>query len=507
MLQKIKNLSTTIKMLILILIAGLVVCGVVLYMNQEPPRDIRSLSEADMSFFEPLTEAESVELCWGAAQIIITDKSQIDDIIHTLMTLQVTEFIKETDYRHDIDNTSAAVRIHFPVQDRHIYSTVDYQNAIVFSPIGESWLITNPDILQGLFQNYCTEMRDSLADTTHYADLDNDGADEIIVVNPQDEKFHFTIYRADGIMLYDAWMNTKYSHHGDFYLCEKDGEYYLLEFNLDRMDDRFWYFDWYLRQFDEKGGIIEMDYNHQSIARTEDDYRYGSYRFDLDELKLFFHELDDLLQHSILLLSTEDGQMLYSTKDKLMQMTVDDYMDYWYDAIPVLQPISRDAWMDMNMDERLECCEYYLRADSQKKHAKGWAESYVNNDGEARHQLMTDDLWKATTKVNQTEERESWMPILEGLTIHREEDNNNLYLGNESEFHYALKDDGLTVKDYSVEQATDENGAIVENTFRILYEIAEDSGKQYTYIEQIVFERGENWPDWLVTECESSYQK
>ncbi|MBQ6852623.1 MAG: hypothetical protein IJO07_00420 [Peptococcaceae bacterium] len=507
MLQKIKNLSTTIKMLILILIAGLVVCGVVLYMNQEPPRDIRSLSEADMSFFEPLTEAESVELCWGAAQIIITDKSQIDDIIHTLMTLQVTEFIKETDYRHDIDNTSAAVRIHFPVQDRHIYSTVDYQNAIVFSPIGESWLITNPDILQGLFQNYCTEMRDSLADTTHYADLDNDGADEIIVVNPQDEKFHFTIYRADGIMLYDAWMNTKYSHHGDFYLCEKDGEYYLLEFNLDRMDDRFWYFDWYLRQFDEKGGIIEMDYNHQSIARTEDDYRYGSYRFDLDELKLFFHELDDLLQHSMLLLSTEDGQMLYSTKDKLMQMTVDDYMDYWYDAIPVLQPISREAWMDMNMDERLECCEYYLRADSQKKHAKGWAESYVNNDGEARHQLMTDDLWKATTKVNQTEERESWMPILEGLTIHREEDNNNLYLGNESEFHYALKDDGLTVKDYSVEQATDENGAIVENTFRILYEIAEDSGKQYTYIEQIVFERGENWPDWLVTECESSYQK
>ena len=505
MLQKIKNLSTTIKMLILILIAGLVVCGVVLYMNQEPPRDIRSLSEADMSFFEPLTEAESVELCWGAAQIIITDKSQIDDIIHTLMTLQVTEFIKETDYRHDIDNTSAAVRIHFPVQDRHIYSTVDYQNAIVFSPIGESWLITNPDILQGLFQNYCTEMRDSLADTTHYSDLDNDGIDEVIVVNPQDEKFHFTIYRADGIMLYDAWMNTKYSHHGDFYLCEKDGEYYLLEFNLDRMDDRFWYFDWYLRQFDEKGGIIEMDYNHQSIARTEDDYRYGSYRFDLDELKLFFHELDDLLQHSILLLSTEDGQMLYSTKDKLMQMTVDDYMDYWYDAIPVLQPISREAWMDMNMDERLECCEYYLRADSQKKHAKGWAESYVNNDGEARHQLMTDDLWKATTKVNQTEERESWMPILEGLTIHREEDNNNLYLGNESEFHYALKDDGLTVKDYSVEQATDENGAIVENTFRILYEIAEDSGKQYTYIEQIVFERGENWPDWLVTECESLF--
>lgn len=505
MLQKIKNLSTTIKMLILILIAGLVVCGVVLYMNQEPPRDIRSLSEADMSFFEPLTEAESVELCWGAAQIIITDKSQIDDIIHTLMTLQVTEFIKETDYRHDIDNTSAAVRIHFPVQDRHIYSTVDYQNAIVFSPIGESWLITNPDILQGLFQNYCTEMRDSLADTTHYADLDNDGADEIIVVNPQDEKFHFTIYRADGIMLYDAWMNTKYSHHGDFYLCEKDGEYYLLEFNLDRMDDRFWYFDWYLRQFDEKGGIIEIDYNHQSIARTDDDYRYGSYRFDLDELKLFFHELDDLLQHSILLLSTEDGQMLYSTKDKLMQMTVDDYMDYWYDAIPVLQQISHDAWMDMNMDERLECCEYYLRADSQKKHAKGWAESYVNNDGEARHQLMTDDLWKATTKVNQTEERESWMPILEGLTIHREEDNNNLYLGNESEFHYALKDDGLTVKDYSVEQATDENGAIVENTFRILYEIAEDSGKQYTYIEQIVFERGENWPDWLVTECESLF--
>ena len=505
MLQKIKNLSTTIKMLILILIAGLVVCGVVLYMNQEPPRDIRSLSEADMSFFEPLTEAESVELCWGAAQIIITDKSQIDDIIHTLMTLQVTEFIKETDYRHDIDNTSAAVRIHFPVQDRHIYSTVDYQNAIVFSPIGESWLITNPDILQGLFQNYCTEMRDSLADTTHYSDLDNDGIDEVIVVNPQDEKFHFTIYRADGIMLHDAWMNTKYSHHGDFYLCEKDGEYYLLEFNLDRMDDRFWYFDWYLRQFDEKGGIIEMDYNHQSIARTEDDYRYGSYRFDLDELKLFFHELDDLLQHSMLLLSTEDGQMLYSTKDKLMQMTVDDYMDYWYDAIPVLQPISREAWMDMNMDERLECCEYYLRADSQKKHAKGWAESYVNNDGEARHQLMTDDLWKATTKVNQTEERESWMPILEGLTIHREEDNNNLYLGNESEFHYALKDDGLTVKDYSVEQATDENGAIVENTFRILYEIAEDSGKQYTYIEQIVFERGENWPDWLVTECESLF--
>ena len=161
--------------------------------------------------------------------------------------------------------------------------------------------------------------------------------------------------------------------------------------------------------------------------------------------------------------------------------------------------------MDMNMDERLECCEYYLRADSQKKHAKGWAESYVNNDGEARHQLMTDDLWKATTKVNQTEERESWMPILEGLTIHREEDNNNLYSGNESEFHYALKDDSLTVKNYSVEQATDENGAIVENTFRILYEIAEDSGKQYTYIEQIVFERGENWPDWLVTECESLF--
>lgn len=261
-------------------------------------------------------------------------------------------------------------------------------------------------------------------------------------------------------------------------------------------------------QFDESGDIV---YAKAELVNIEPengpDYEHSWYAFDLQELKPFFNEMDEMLQDATLLLSTDGSKVQFSTTTYTVKRTVNDYMDKWYDAMPVLQQTSREQWMRMNMDERLKLCDELLRIDSQYMYAKGWAESYANNDGEARHKLLSDKLWEYVAKVDETDKYEPWMPVYRNLTITRDEEVNNIYYGNETTLHYTLKDGSLTVNNYSVETVKDENGEAIQNTFRIVYDISKDSEETYTYTEQIVFERGNDWPDWLVTECEAIFEK
>jgi hypothetical protein len=125
-----------------------------------------------------------------------------------------------------------------------------------------------------------------------------------------------------------------------------------------------------------------------------------------------------MLKNSMLLLSTENYQMIYSTVDNPITMTVDDYMDYWYDAMPLLAPIGNEHWTAMNMEERLGCVEYYLRVDSQMSFAKGWADTYKLNTGESRMELMSKDLQSYVSKVDDTEQYEPWMPVYKKTDNH-----------------------------------------------------------------------------------------
>ena len=502
MWQKLNDFSMTIKTITVLILAVIVAGGVV--MSQNPPRDIRSLSKANPECIQEIADTNSILLKWGAVETEITDPKQIADIISTLGSLQVTEYIYEIDHKRQSYDDYAACQIIWPgVQ--YLYLSENLQRITGYET---EWLNTTPEILCDMFQRYCMETRNALADTTFYVDLTNDNKEELIVVNPMKDRGCFSVYDANGYVLYDIDKKiSKRNSNGDYFLYEKEGKYYLLETDLDdirSLDSNYWR----LMQFDESGDIV---YAKAELVNIEPengpDYEHSWYAFDLQELKPFFNEMDEMLQDATLLLSTDGSKVQFSTTTYTVKRTVNDYMDKWYDAMPVLQQTSREQWMRMNMDERLKLCDELLRIDSQYMYAKGWAESYANNDGEARHKLLSDKLWEYVAKVDETDKYEPWMPVYRNLTITRDEEVNNIYYGNETTLHYTLKDGSLTVNNYSVETVKDENGEAIQNTFRIVYDISKDSEETYTYTEQIVFERGNDWPDWLVTECEAIFEK
>ena len=492
MKEKIQNLSSTAIVIIILLIGIIIAGGVMWYQNQEPPRDVRSLGEAVPQYMAEIADTAAIELKWGAVKTKITDSKQVADIIDTFESLQVTEYNSEIDDFNNGMNSPYACHVAFYKAngdlDHIVYWHGDYQ---YMDGPETGWFVMKPDIIRDMFQTYCMESRNALADTTFYADLDNDKVDEIIVVNPEDKRFFITIYEQDGYMLYDAWLpSDKYSYHGDYYLYENDGNTYLLEFDLDRLNDYDWNIQWYQYQFKKDGTMHLVDERIIDISRTKEDYRYGIYEVNLDELEAFFHELDEMLKNSMLLLSTENYQMIYSTVDHPITMTIDDYMDYWYDAMPLLAPIGNEHWTAMNMEERLGCVEYYLRVDSQMSFAKGWADTYKLNSGESRMELMSKELQSYVSKVDDTEQYEPWVPVYKKTDNHF--------------FYYALRDDGVTVNGYEISQVLDAEGMVVENHYRIDYDLVDENGEPYEYTEEIEYAAGEDiWPTWYVAKCVS----
>lgn len=502
MWKKINNLSMNIKTITVLILVAVVASVVV--MSQNPSRDIRSLSEVEPECMLELANTDTLKMKWGAVEVEITDTKQIADIVDTLGSLQVTEYIREIDHHGQWYNDYATCQIIWP-GSHHLYFSEKMKR---LNGSDTEWLITTPKIMGDLFQQYCMESRNALINTTVYVDLSNDYEEEILVVNPMQDSVRFSVYNADGYVLYDVMKKVdKYNIYGDHFLYEKDGTYYLLETNLDDMrslDVNFYR----VLQFDDRYDLVYVKEKLISIEpENGPDYEHSWYDFDLQALRPALVELDEMLQDATLLFSTDGSTIQFSTTNHTVKRTVNDYMNKWYDAMPVLKQTSREQWMAMNMNERLELCDELLRIDSQYMYAEGWAETYVNNDGEARHQLLADDLWEYVAKVDETDKYEPWMPVYRNLTITRDEEVNNIYYGNETTLHYTLKDDSLTVNSYFIEQVKNENGETVLNTFRIVYDITKSSGENYIYTEQIVFERGKNWPDWQVTKCEAAFEK
>ena len=122
-----------------------------------------------------------------------------------------------------------------------------------------------------LFAQYGAEGRQQLQDTTFLADLNHDGVEEQVVLNP--EYGLISAYTEDGMALP---VKNGVSGTESHYLCEIDGQDYLLEYHADVLDysNEPSVLVWYLQEFDKQGNrnVVQQDEIQFSLKSADQNF-------------------------------------------------------------------------------------------------------------------------------------------------------------------------------------------------------------------------------------------
>lgn len=138
--------------------------------------------------------------------------------------------------------------------------------------------------------------------TVATSDINGDGADERLVVTSHDDGMLLTLSALgqDGSQMWSEEFATAHVGWNSLFLCEIDGKDYLLRYNPTMYQGAGSY-HYELFTLDKDG--------RESIkkGRSLDFVMNGMQRFDVVEMNAFAQEINQLLGHSTLLLSTEQG--------------------------------------------------------------------------------------------------------------------------------------------------------------------------------------------------------
>lgn len=136
------------------------------------------------------------------------------------------------------------------------------------------------------------------------ADVDGDGADETLVVTPYEEGMLLMLSALgqDGTQIWSEEFATAHVGWNSLFLCEMDGKDYLLRYNPTMFQGAGSY-HYELFTLDKNGS------ENVKQSRSLDFVVNGMKMFDVGEMNSFAQEINQLLSHSTLLLSTEQGDM------------------------------------------------------------------------------------------------------------------------------------------------------------------------------------------------------
>ena len=239
--------------------------------------------------------------------------------------------------------------------------------------------VKNPQKILSLFAQCGTEGRRQLHNTTFSADLNHDGMEEQIVVNP--EYGFISAYTEDSMVLP---IENRVSENVSYHLCVVDGKEYLLEFCVNVVDyaNESSSLIWYLREYDKRGNpkLVQTDEIQFSLRQTDQN-------FDAQAMYVFLQRLNNILKNSTLLYYTDGCKTRwYSTTENHCQYKAETYLDWLPEATD-----SENS--EENLLQRLEQLQYSMGYDLSRGQLQQWLQ---DNKGIAWRSYQLGNPWTVT---------------------------------------------------------------------------------------------------------------
>ena len=325
------------KVIIGVVLIALMICGVGLLMN---PTEVYTLAEFEPKLVKEYPEGISnIKIQYGAIEAPVYsgyDEAETRmEFRNQLANLKVTK-AKETEFpfTNTMISFMGVLEYGYDSERDMMYGSSEGCELVIsddFTTIfaKDTLKVKNPDALKELLLPYCNEAKTRYQQTTFYADLNHDGTDETIILNKGNwssmDEVRLGVYQDDGTLLYSDSLYAAHVGWKTYFLYEKDGKDYLLEFNPTMYQGNAAY-SWYMMDFDRSGKLRIVDEDRVEFSVNPEQF----YEFDVDAIYAFLQETENMLNDATLLVSVEDGELLYSTAQKTHWLGVFYYLD-WLD--------------------------------------------------------------------------------------------------------------------------------------------------------------------------------
>jgi len=194
---------------------------------------------------------------------------------------------------------------------------------------GQAWVYLSTELVEELEMelnrqgnSYFDKPDESSPDVfVHYADLDHDGADEKIIVDLTEDTNSVSVYKDNKYI----WSGSSFNHgkyEGDgwngYYLYEKDGKSYLLT--------------WSHYMYEGEGqyhlNVFNFDQNGTQAYLLREEVFFDIYLRQygddsISEARKLAEKANQYLAKSIVLISYDNGKVIYSTKESPITKTFD----------------------------------------------------------------------------------------------------------------------------------------------------------------------------------------
>ena len=396
------------KVIIGIVIAVLMVCSVGLILN---PKPVMTLGEYRPSLLQQHEENDYITIEWGSVTVRISDLVQINELKTQLADIQVKKYSAQEETR-EIGGT-IILPYEKDLEDGVMKSGIAFNTDCTVIYGGDDLEVIKPEVFEYILWKHCRTAVSQYPDTTFYADLNHDGTDESIVINVDEwdsvDRVRMAVYEDDGRILFNRELYGAHVGWGTYFLYTKDGKDYLLEFNP-TMYQGYADHSWRLLYFNKNGKLIVED--EDSVSFHTHDY---SYEFDVEAILKFMEGAERVIRPSMLLVSTEDGELEYSTVNQPHTRTAESYLRSWLDMTPSALNMGMDIWNTLSLKEQLYNYEYDLQEAARYHLARAWAETYGEETEESnknRYALLSENLQKSvdTMRRQNGATDETWMP-------------------------------------------------------------------------------------------------
>lgn len=341
---KYKKLPTVIIGVVLVV---LIICGMGLLMN---PKPVMTLGEYRPSLMQQYEKNESITIEWGSVTVKISDPVQMNELKTQLADVQVKKYSAQEETR----DTGGMIILPYEKdeEDGVMQSQIAFNTDCSIIYGGDDLQILKPEVFQYILWKHCRNAIYQYPETSYYADLNHDGNDECIVINIDEwdtmDRARMAVYEQSGTILFNRDLYGAHAGWGNYFLCEQDGRDYLLEF-MPTMYQGYATYSWKLMDFDANNElrIVEED----SIEFTVNPQQFD---FDIDAILAFLEGAEHMIRPAMLLISTEDGVLEYSTTEQFRTRTAESYIAGWLEDSAAYQALTAQEQAAVSLREKLQ---------------------------------------------------------------------------------------------------------------------------------------------------------
>ncbi len=320
---------------------------------------------------------------WGSVTDIITDQDEITRLKERIDDLQVKP-IRNRNLDPDISYyEQIGGALSFYDENGESLSLLNIGISPDFSQIygygiGAEWDVKSTAELKSLVQPLYKAALQNHTDTTFHADLNHDGSDELIIVNvtewSESNPARLAIYSEEGNGLFYDDVYSSHSGWGNYFLLERDGKDYLVEF-MPSMYQGYATYSWQLLDFDKnnKLRVVEEDAVDFTVNPQQ-------FEFDIDEIENFMEGAERVIRPAMLLVSTNDGELRYSTTEQYQTLTTESFITTWLHDSEGYRALTPEEQAKLSLKEKLQLKqdEIYYSKLGYELHNWMWEKQHVS---------------------------------------------------------------------------------------------------------------------------------